>query len=101
MEIASASVVNRTMRCSLPETATTRPPAWQLPKSPSAYMLDPRHRAAVRRNGVPPRSGAGCYPKRDTRQGANASASLPATISPVASRPTTGAIATPACMTAR
>ena len=99
MEIAS--VVNRTTRFSLPENVTIRPPAWKLPKTPSAYMLDSHCRADVRRNGVPPRSGSGCYPKRDTRQGANASASLPATISPVASRPTTGAITTPACMTAR
>ena len=45
--------------------------------------------------------GTGGHPKRDRRQGANASASLPATISPVASRPTMGAITTPACMTAR
>ena len=36
------------------------------------------------------RRGTGGYPKRDRRQGTNASASLPATISPVASRPTTG-----------
>ena len=34
--------------------------------------------------------GSGGCPKRDRRQGTNASASLPATISPVASRPTTG-----------
>ena len=68
---------------------------------PETYVLDSRRRAAIRRNGAPLRPGSGCYPMRDSRQGANTSASLPATISPVASRPTTGAIATPACMTAR
>ena len=97
----AVSAVHRTMRFSLPETVTIRPPAWKLPKSPSTYMLDSRRRATVRRNGAPPRPGSGRYPKRDRRQGANASVSLPATISPAASRPTTGAITTPACMTAR
>ena len=46
-------------------------------------------------------AAAECHPKRDARQGTNSWATFPATISPVASRPTTGAITTPACMTAR
>ena len=67
-----------------------------------AWRASPSRMSCGRpRNGVSPRRGSECYPNRDTRQGANASASLPATISPVASRPTTGAITTPACMTAR
>ena len=71
----------------------------------SRSRLPGRRRSPIRfdcsRTSSPPAPMAGCYSKRDRTQGANASISLPATVSPVANLPTTGIITTRACMTTR